>query len=153
MNHNDQTMSDQIPTTLEIVTCPVCGNEAHYETVHDTGEENLQCHHCGYARRMTITNLREVQTQENWQPLIDLQEIKGHGCYKFLTKKDIMFNCGSFTNPQGVLDFVQFITMLGEEVDHAEYSTYNGTQVEYHMLVEGQPQRRWNYNLTQNENE
>jgi len=98
---------------IDYTECPICGNEAISEIVHTTHEENIQCHSCGYARRISIVDGK-----------LDMQEYINFGCYKVQMKGAPTIECGSFSTPQAEQAFVELINNLGEKVVHAEYSMY-----------------------------
>lgn len=98
---------------IDYTECPICGNEAISEIVHTTHEENIQCHSCGYARRISIVDGK-----------LDMQEYVNFGCYKVQMKGAPTIECGSFSTPQAEQAFVELINNLGEKVVHAEYSMY-----------------------------
>jgi ribosomal protein L37E len=130
-------------STVDILKCPQCGLDAYIETNYSTNEEFVQCHHCGYGRTMSIENMHELKDQIAWQPRYNIEEIFGHGSYKYILKDSIGFLCGSFTDPRGVQEFCDLIESLGDQVDHAEYSTFIDNQVSNKILVQGGPGRTW----------
>ena len=122
IQNNDQDFSH-----IDYTECPICGNEAISEVVHETHEENIQCHSCGYARRISIIDGK-----------LDMQEYVNFGCYKVQMKGSPTLECGSFTTPQAEQAFVELINNLGEKVAHAEYSKYIKETIETIMVVDGE---------------
>lgn len=130
---------------LETTDCPTCGQEAFIEVYLDTGEENIQCHHCGYGRRLQITNL-DKQQEPGWQPKVQIHTVNGYGCYKILGKGSKAFECGAFTTPDSIFDFISHVENIKNELDHAEYSVLTkNNKIENHILIQGSESRAWHH--------
>lgn len=128
-----------------VVLCPICGSEAYHETWPSVGEENIQCHHCGYGRRMWINNMdTQQELGPDWRPNFEIKEIKGFGCYKLLGKNSPAWECGAFTNKEAILDFIVHVQSSKDELDHAEYSVLNHeNRIENYILIAGPEGRTW----------
>lgn len=130
---------------FDVIKCPMCGQEAYVEQHYKVGEENIQCHHCGYGRRMWIANLdKQVDEGDKWMPDYKVDVVHGFGCYKVLGKKSTTFECGAFTSPGSVKQFIEYVESIKDEIDHAEYSVFKGNEeIENHVLIKGPEGRTW----------
>ena len=123
----DKEQEAHLESIIDLVACPICGNDAMNEVVHHTHEENIQCHSCGYARRLSIIDGK-----------LDMQEYVNFGCYKVQMKGSPTLECGSFTSPEAEQAFVELINNLGDKVVHAEYSRYINEMIETTTVVDGE---------------
>lgn len=122
----DKEQEAHLESIIDLVTCPICGNDAMNEVVHHTHEENIQCHSCGYGRRTTITNGK-----------LHIIEYPGLGCYKVQMKDAHSLECGSFASVEAEQVFIDTITSLGDKVEHAEYSKFIDGVIETTTVVQG----------------
>jgi hypothetical protein len=113
---------------IDYIDCPKCGNEAHDELNTNTGEEFINCTHCGYHRSFSITNYdeRENSTSEfEWIPKFELREYTPYGIYKVRAKGSIAYEFGAFANIDGSAAFVDQVNERLDELEHAEYSYFD----------------------------
>jgi Zn ribbon nucleic-acid-binding protein len=130
---------------IDGISCPICGSEAYHETWYEAGEENIQCHHCGYGRRMYISN-QETQQElgADWRPSFKIEEVKGFGCYKLLGKREPAWECGAFTTKEAISEFIDHVQSIKDELDHAEYSVITPENIiENYILITGPEGRTW----------
>jgi len=119
--------TDQEFSYIDYTECPICGNEAISEVIHQTHEENIQCHSCGYARRVNIKDGK-----------LDMQEYVNFGCYKVQMIGKPTLECGSFSSPEAEQAFLDLVESLGQNVMHAEYSKYVNNTIETIVVVDGE---------------
>ena len=126
MTEIHETSSDEF-SSIDIIACPHCGNEAMIESVHATGEENIQCHNCGYSRRMSFTD-----------GSFQLKEQPAYGAYKVEMAGAGRVEAGSFANKDAAIEFENLINNLQERVVYASYSQYIGEQRITKVLIDKQ---------------
>ncbi len=118
-NEQDSTGMSHIDTT----SCPICSNTAITEYVYKTNEENIQCHSCGYARRLLIVD-----------GIPQITELPAFGCYKVQMKNAPMLECGSFMTINAEQEFTTMIANLGDQVVSAEYSKLVDSEIKTTVL-------------------
>ena len=130
MEKKDQEISSEEFSHIDTIECPICGSEAMTEIVHATGEENIQCHSCGYGRRLSFVDGK-----------FDVQQNMAYGAYKVQMKDSAILDCGAFATIEAEQKFIELINYLGEKVVHAEYSKYINQKIETIVIVDGETQK------------
>jgi len=85
-------------SVIDYIDCPNCGQEAYDDFYYKTGEEYVNCSHCGYHHSSTIINrdkpLNEL-TDDDWKVV----EIKNPYCaYRIKHYDSVGYECGSIEN-------------------------------------------------------
>jgi ribosomal protein L37E len=129
---------------LDYIDCPKCGSEAYDEFHHKTGEEFISCSHCGYNRKFYISNWDEkddpemIDTEFEWVPKYGVEEVIGVGAYKIRAKDAIGYQIGSFTDPKGYNEFIEFVENNKDTLAHAEYTKFEDGQLYVQFLILGE---------------
>lgn len=108
-------------SVLDTMDCPNCGFEAWADFYYKTGEEYVNCSHCGYHYSATIKNrdkkLNEL-TEEDWE----IKEAKQpYGAFRYQMAGDVATTCGTLTDEQEANDFR--VQMKLEYQDHVNFAT------------------------------
>ena len=126
----------------DIISCPVCGSEAHNEVFYKTGEEFIICGECGYNRKFFIANLEDKdKAQEGefeWIPDFKVEEIFGCGSYKLRGKARAAYECGSFIQEESEGEFLKLVEEQKDMLEHAEYTTYKNNKLTKTILIQGE---------------
>jgi Zn ribbon nucleic-acid-binding protein len=85
-------------SVISDIECPNCNQEAYDDFYYKTGEEYVNCSHCGYHYSATIKNrdkkLSEL-TDDDWE----IKELKNpYGAYRLKVYNCIATQCGSLEN-------------------------------------------------------
>ena len=99
-------------SVIDYIDCPNCGQEAYDDFYYKTGEEYVNCSHCGYHHSSTIINrdkpLNEL-TDDDWEVI----EIKNpYGAYRIKFYNSVGYQCGSLENES---DFVTLLANVREQ--------------------------------------
>jgi Zn ribbon nucleic-acid-binding protein len=91
-------------SVIDYIECPNCGQEAYSDFYYKTGEEYVNCQHCGYHYNNTIKNrdkkLNEL-TEDDWETI----EIKHpYGAYRIKSSNSIGYACGTLENEEQYID-------------------------------------------------
>lgn len=111
-------------SSMDVVACPNCGTEAIMEVVFATGEENIQCHNCGYSRRLSMVD-----------GSVKLEEIKGYGSYKVQMQGIERWECGSFTHAGAAAEFENLMKNISANVAYAAYSQYIDGEIKETVVI------------------
>lgn len=107
-------------SVIDYIDCPNCGKEAMSDFYYKTGEEYVNCSHCGYHYSATIKNrdkkLTEL-TQEDWE----IEEVKQpYGAFRYQMAGEVATICGTLTDEQEANDFR--VQMRLEYQDHINFA-------------------------------
>lgn len=129
-------------TYVDIISCPVCGSDAHNEVFLESGEEYIICGGCGYNRKFHIVNLadqqRDATSEFGWIPEYKVEEFFGCGAYKLRGRGAVGYEHGSFTQPESEQELINLVEARRGELEHAEYSTYKDGQLNRVVLIQGE---------------
>ena len=114
-------------SSMDVVACPNCGTEAIMEVVFATGEENIQCHNCGYSRRLSMVD-----------GSVKLEEIKGYGAYRVQMLGMERWECGSFTHAGAAKEFETLMKNISANVAFAGYSQYIDGEIKEVVVIDKQ---------------
>lgn len=117
-------------SVTDYIECPKCGNEAHSEFYYKTGEEFITCLHCGYSRRVYLEG--DTISPENFK----MEEFEPHGTYMIKHKGTLNHECGAFTNPNAVDEFLRVYNERKDELTSAVYTTFKDGVLERIVLME-----------------
>jgi Zn ribbon nucleic-acid-binding protein len=126
-------------SVIDYIECPYCGQEAHTEYWYKSGEEIINCQHCGYTRKFLITNWDEQGT-DGWLPKTQIEEVVGCGTYQVKQKGHMHYECGAFTDLQASEEFARIVEQRKDELEYAEYTTFVDGILNRFILVEEQKQ-------------
>ncbi len=122
----------------DYMDCSRCGKQAYQEFILETGEESIQCPHCGYYRKFVITNKDNMRMDEWGElPMFSIDEGGGFGAYKVRHKNSIGHEIGSFTEPASEQEFIRLIEENRDQVEHAEYTTFVDGELVNVVLILG----------------
>lgn len=121
---NVHTNTEDSFSNIDMIPCPNCGSEAMLEMVHATGEENIQCHSCGYSRRMSLVD-----------GSFELKEFPGYGAYRVEMCGGIV-EAGSFTVSSAADDFEKLMKLIEQNVVHASYSRYISGEIITKVVID-----------------
>jgi len=124
MTNLDKTESDEF-SSINTIACPKCGQEAMIENVHATSEENIQCHNCGYSRRMAMVN-----------GSFELKEYPGYGCYRVEMAGATRVEAGSFTHSGAAQEFENLMKSIEHIVAYASYSQYINGEIVTKVVID-----------------
>ena len=117
MTNTHETTNDEF-SSIGMIECPHCGTEAMIESVHATGEENIQCHNCGYGRRLAFTN-----------GSFEIKEQQAFGAYRVEMIGSPRLEAGSFTHRGAAQAFESMMETIKDRVAYASYSQYIDGQI------------------------
>jgi len=106
-------------SVIDYIECPNCGQEAYDDFYYKTGEEYVNCNHCGYHYSATIINRDKLLTEltdDDWE----IKELKNpYGAYRIKYYDSASTLCGSLENEE------QFVEILADirEQDNVETFT------------------------------
>ncbi len=127
---------------VDIISCPVCGSDAHNEIFLESGEDYILCGGCGYNRRFYITNLadqkKDADSEFGWVPQYTIDEFHGCGAYKLRGKGMTGYEHGSFTQPESEQELINLVEARKDELEHAEYTMYKDGQLNRVVLIQGE---------------
>lgn len=108
-------------SVIDYIECPSCKMEAWSDFYYKTGEEYINCSHCGYHYSATIINrhkkLNEL-TEEDWE----IKEIKKpYGSYRYQMSGDVAVSFGHLLNEQDANHFRTAMKL--EYQDHVNFAT------------------------------
>ncbi len=111
-------------SSMDVIACPHCGTEAIMEVVFATGEENIQCHNCGYSRRLSMV-----------EGSLKLEEYRGYGAYKVQMAGMDRWECGSFTHAGAAKEFETLMKTISANVAFAGYSQYINGEIKETVVI------------------
>ncbi len=119
---------------IDYQECPNCKMEAASDYYYKTGEEYMNCPHCGYHYSATIKN-REKRldelTKEDWE----ITEYKTpYGAYRYKMSGDVVYQLGTLRTEQDAIDFQ--VAMRLEYQDHVEMAYIS-------RVINGKKQVEW----------
>ena len=97
-------------SVLDYIECPNCGNEAFSDFYYKTGEEYVNCNHCGYRRTAELKRdedgeLVTIDGTERYDfdnLTMEYNELENPYCaYKLKMIGEIGTQCGSCENEEG----------------------------------------------------
>jgi Zn ribbon nucleic-acid-binding protein len=105
-------------SVIDYQECPNCKMEATSDFYYKTGEEYVNCPHCGYHYSATIKNREKLLnelTKEDW----DILEHKNpYGCFRYKMAGDIHYHIGTLVTEEDANNFR--VAMKLEYQDHVE---------------------------------
>ena len=108
-------------SVIDTIDCPNCGFEAWMDFFYKTGEEYINCSHCGYHRSATIINRNKKLTEltdDDWE----IKEVKQpYGAFKYQMAGDVAVSCGTLINKQDANDFRVHMKLVYK--DQVEFAT------------------------------
>lgn len=120
-------------SVLDTIDCPNCGFEAWLDYYYKTGEEYMNCSHCGYYRAITIidkTKRLDELTEADWET----KEVKQpYGAFRYQISGDSVITSGTLVDEteadefrtcmklehQGFIDFA-YITRVVDGKEEVE---------------------------------
>lgn len=118
-------------SVLDTMDCPNCGFEAWVDLYYKTGEEYINCAHCGYHRSATIIS-REKRLDELTDVDWEIKEVKQpYGAFRYQISGDPVITSGTLIDEmeadefrtsmklehQGFIDFAYITRVIdGKEV-------------------------------------
>ena len=107
-------------SVIDYIECPNCKTEAYSDFYYKTGEEYVNCQHCGYHRSVTIIN-RDKKLTELTELDWEVKELKSpYGAYRYKMAGDVATTCGSLEMPEDADKFR--VEMKLEYQDHVEFA-------------------------------
>ena len=108
-------------SVLDTMDCPNCGFEAWVEFYYKTGEEYVNCSHCGYHRSATIIS-REKRLDELTDADWEIKEAKQpYGAFRYQMAGDVAISSGTLTDEQDANHFRTAMKL--EYQDHINFAT------------------------------
>ena len=106
-------------SVLDFIDCPNCGKEAISDFYYKTGEEYINCQHCGYHYSAFIKHRNKALntlTEEDWE----IKEVKQpYGAYTYKMCGEIGVTCGTLITES---DADEFRVQIKLE-DHVDFAT------------------------------
>ena len=108
-------------SVISDIECPNCNQEAYDDFYYKTGEEYVNCNHCGYHYSATIKNrdkkLSEL-TDDDWE----MKELKNpYGAYRLKYYDSVAYQCGALENEQNCVELLVEVKAL----NNVEYFSIN----------------------------
>ena len=92
-------------SVLDAIDCPNCGFDAWLDYYYKTGEEYLNCSHCGYYRSATIKN-RDKKMSELTEADWEIKEVKQpFGAFRYKISGDEVITSGTLANESEADEF------------------------------------------------
>ena len=108
-------------SVIDCIECTNCKCEASSDFYYKTGEEFINCTHCGYSKSYTIINRdKKINdlTDEDWK----IEELKNpYGSYRLKPYKSIATQLGSFANKEEYDYFIKEVNK-NEELEFCSIS-------------------------------
>ena len=93
-------------SVIDYFDCPNCGNEAFSDFYYKTGEEYVNCNHCGYHRSSIIITrdkpLNEL-TDDDW---LHRECLNPYGAFRYKVVDTIAYHCGTLETEADGINFV-----------------------------------------------
>jgi len=110
-------------SVIDYIECPNCKQEAFSDFYFKTGEEYINCEHCGYHYSATIINrekkLNEL-TDDDWK----INELKHpYGAYKVKHYGSIATECGCLKSENDYNKFFSEITSFINQENEIEFAS------------------------------
>jgi Zn ribbon nucleic-acid-binding protein len=129
-------------SVIDYIECPNCKQEAFSDFYYKTGEEYINCQHCGYHYSATIINrekkLNEL-TDDDWK----IDELKNpYGAYRVKHYSSIATECGSLASENDYNKFCSEITSFlnqENEIEFASISRFIDGSVVAEVIVDNGP--------------
>ena len=106
-------------SVLDFIDCPNCGKEAISDFYYKTGEEYINCQHCGYHYSAFIKHRNKALntlTEEDWE----VKEVKQpYGAYTYKMCGEIGVTCGTLVTESDADGFRVQIKLE----DHVDFAT------------------------------
>ena len=134
-------------SVIDHIECPNCEHEAYQDFYYKTGEEYVNCPHCGYHYSAVFkTNGNgEYVTKDGTEDysfdnlILEINELKNpYGAYRLKYYDSVGYHCGSLENEK------QFINMLAnvKKQDNAEYfhiSRFVDGEIKVEIVIDNGP--------------
>jgi len=134
-------------SVIDHIECPNCGQDAFSDFYYKTGEEYVNCQHCGYHYSATyktddngeyITkNGTEDYSFDNL--IMETNEIKNpYGAYRLKYYDSVGYECGSLKSED---DYVSLLSYVREQDDVETFtiSRFVGGETEVIQLIDNGP--------------
>jgi DNA-directed RNA polymerase subunit RPC12/RpoP len=121
-------------SVLDYIECPNCKHEATDDFYYKTGEEYVNCQHCGYHRSVTIINREkrlDLLLESDWK----IVEIKDpYGAYSINYFGTEIRHCGTLEN-QEQLEELKTNCFEEDAVEYVEVSRYLNGKIKVEKIV------------------
>ena len=125
-------------SVIDHIDCPNCGNEAYSDFYYKTGEEYVNCQHCGYHYSATIINRDKLLTEltdDDWK----INELKGpYGAYRIKHYDSEAFECGSLGS-EGHYDGFKQQILKTETIEYCSVSRFIDDEIKVEIVVDNGP--------------
>ena len=121
-------------SVIDYIDCPNCGHEAYDDFYYKTGEEYINCSHCGYHKSATIINrakLLNELTDEDWE-IIELKN--PYGAYRLKMMSEVATSCGSFDSEEACEDIKKAVADM-ENVEYFSISRFVDGQIQIQEII------------------
>lgn len=129
-------------SVLDTIQCPNCGKDAHSDFYYKTGEEYVNCMHCGYAYSFTFKRDENGEYElkdKTVGPLLtncilEEEELKTpHAAIQYQHVGSVGYSCSSLEDADEESKFREFVKTNTAELSMAKISKYHNGEhtVEY----------------------
>ena len=131
-------------SVIDYFDCPNCGNEAFSDFYYKTGEEYVNCNHCGYHRSSVIITrdkpLNEL-TEDDW---LHRECLNPYGAFRYRMVDTVAYHCGTLETEADATDFITTMELNeNSAIEYAEMSRFVDGEIKQTILIN---------NLNENEN-
>jgi len=134
-------------SVIDHIDCPNCGNEAYSDFYYKTGEEYVNCQHCGYHYSATYKtdDDGEYITKDGTEDysfdnlIMETNEIKNpYGAYRLKYYDSIGYECGSLKSED---DYISLLSYVREQNDVETFtiSRFVNGETEVIQLIDNGP--------------
>jgi Zn ribbon nucleic-acid-binding protein len=131
-------------SVIDYIDCPNCGNEAFSDFYYKTGEEYVNCNHCGYRRSAELKrdkmngNLITIDGTDRYEfdnLIMEYTELENPYCaYRIKMLDEIGTTCGACEDEDGLNSIKETVNKL-EGVELFSYSRLVDGQIVETILI------------------
>jgi len=125
-------------SVISDIECPNCNQEAYDDFYYKTGEEYVNCNHCGYHYSATIKNrdkkLSEL-TDDDWE----IKELKNpYGAYRISSYGSKGFACGALENEEQA-DKLKTECEQDDTIEYLQISRFTNDEIKVEIVIDNGP--------------
>ena len=126
-------------SVIDYIDCPNCGQEAYDDFYYKTGEEYVNCSHCGYHYSSTIINrdkrLDEL-TEEDWE----IKECKEpYGAYRIKHYDSVGYQMGTLETETEYSNIKEWVEKELNDVEYFSVSRLVGDDIVKEIVIDNGP--------------
>lgn len=92
-------------SVIDYHDCPNCGQEAWSDFYYKTGEEYINCNHCGYHRSSIIITKDKTLDQLTEADWLHRECLNPYGAFRYKMVDTVGYHCGTLETEAAGIDF------------------------------------------------